>query len=189
MKRSAIIAVCCICLASSCIGAFVGISTVRYLESLPQTRMKNFYEDEMATVVSPQTVKKYIDEKNKQYILVDLRSQAEYEKEHAIGAINIPATSMNEAQLVSSFKRLGTKKEIIVHCYSAYCTLGRQVGQTLASNGIYVKEMTIGWSEWRYHWDLWNPGANIDDGKTYVVSGKVDPNAPIIPCTAGEFSC
>lgn len=177
------------CVFVGCVGAIVGISVYKHLESTPEARMRSFYEDEMATVVSPQTVKKYIDEKNKQYILVDLRSQAEYEKEHVIGAINIPATTMNEAQLVASFKRLGTKKEIIVHCYSAYCTLGRQVGLTLARKGIYVKEMTIGWSEWRYHWDLWNPGADINDGKAYIVSGKIDPNAPIIPCTVGEFSC
>ena len=91
---------------------------------------------------------------------------------------------------MAAFKKLGTDKEIIVHCYSSYCTLGRQVGKALALNDIYVKEMTIGWSEWRYHWDLWNPGAKVEDGATYVVTGKADPtNTPVIPCTVGEFGC
>lgn len=183
LKYLAVVVISCL------ISVSATLYVVRRADNQNNTRIANFYADEMATVVSPQTVKKYIDEKNTNYILVDLRSQAEYEKEHAITAINIPAGSMNEQQLVSAFKRLGTDKEIIVHCYSSYCTLGRQVGNALAKNGIFVKEMTIGWSEWRYHWDLWNPGASVDDGKAYIVTGKADPSAPIIPCTVGEFGC
>lgn len=177
-------------LVFSFIGAFLGVSLFEYYESRPQNHIKNFYRGEMATVVSPATVKKYIDEKKSDYILVDLRSQGEYEKEHFVTAINIPAGSMNEEQLVAAFKRLPKDKEIIVHCYSAYCTLGRQVGEALANNGIYVKELTVGWSELRYHWDLWNPGAGVEDGKNYITTGKADPsNTPIIPCTEGVFGC
>lgn len=172
------------------IGAFLGVVAFKYYNSRPEMEIKNFYAAEMATVVSPQTVKKYIDDGNKNYVLVDLRSQGEYEKEHAKTAVNIPAGSMNEEQLVAAFRKLPEGREVIVHCYSAYCTLGRQVGKALSENGIYVKEMTIGWSEWRYHWDLWNPGAANDAGKDYVVTGKADPaNTPIIPCTVGEFGC
>ena len=170
----------------------VGLSfaSFNYWMSRPHNLMRHFYEGEMATVVSPQTIKKYIDEKKTNYILVDLRSQGEYEKEHFVTAINIPAGSMDEAQLVAAFKRLGTDKEIVVHCYSAYCTLGRQVGEALSKNGVYVKELTVGWSELRYHWDLWNPGAGVDDGKDYITTGKADPsNTPIIPCTEGVFGC
>ena len=161
-----------------------------YWMSRPQNLIRDFYAVEMASVVSPQELKQNIDNKKTDYILVDLRSQGEYEKEHFVTAINIPAGSMDEKQLVDSFKRLGTDKEIIVHCYSAYCTLGRQVGEALSKNGIYVKELTVGWSELRYHWDLWNPGAGVDDGKDYITTGKADPsNTPIIPCTEGVFGC
>lgn len=156
----------------------------------PEQRLKAFYDSEMSAVVSPASLKKSIDEKKTDYVLVDLRSQGEYEKEHFVTAINIPAGSMNEEQLVAAFKRLPSDKEIIVHCYSAYCTLGRQVGEALAKNGIYVKELTVGWSELRYHWDLWNPGAGVEDGKAYITTGQADPtNTPIIPCTEGVFGC
>ncbi len=171
------------------IGAALALWGYHTWQELPQTRIANTYEDEMVTFVSPTTVKKYIDQKNKNYILVDLRSKQEYDTEHITTAINIPAVSLNTDQLVASFKRLPTNKEIIVHCYSASCTLGRQVGQTLAEHGIYVKEMDVGWNEWRYHWDLWNPGAGPLDGKVYIVAGAADPNAPIIPCTVGMFGC
>lgn len=161
-----------------------------YWMSRPHNLMAHFYASEMATVVSPVTVKGYIDSNSDKYILVDLRSQAEYEKEHVKTALNIPAGSLNTDQLVAQFKKLDQNKEIILSCYSAYCTLGRQVGRALSEHGIYVKEMDVGWSEWRYHFDLWNPGAGVDDGKDYIVTGKADPNnTPIIPCTQGDFGC
>jgi rhodanese-related sulfurtransferase len=161
-----------------------------YWMSRPEQLMRAFYAGEMATVVSPTTIKKYIDEGNTNYILVDLRSQGEYEKEHIKSAVNIPASSMNTDQLVEAFKKLGTDKEIIVHCYSAYCTLGRQVGRALSERGIYVKELTAGWSEWRYHWDILNGGAKPEDNAKYLETGKADPTTtPIIPCTEGEFGC
>lgn len=190
MSIKSFLATTIIPLSFAFLGAFVGVSLFEYSESRPQNHLKNYYRGEMATVVSPQTIKKYIDEKKSDYILVDLRSQGEYEKEHFITAINIPAGSMDEAQLVASFERLPKDKTVIVHCYSSYCTLGRQVGEALANHGIYVKELTVGWSELRYHWDLWNPGAGVDDGKDYIVTGKADPsNTPIIPCTVGAFGC
>jgi rhodanese-related sulfurtransferase len=168
----------------------LSVGTTLYVLSRPELLTRHFYAGEMAAVVSPATLKKYIDEKATNYVLVDLRSQGEYEKEHFKTAVNIPAGSMSEAQLVAMFAKLPKDKEIIVHCYSAYCTLGRQVGQALSRHGIYVKELTVGWSELRYHWDLWNPGAGVDDGQDYIVTGKADPsNAPIIPCTVGEFGC
>lgn len=170
----------------------VGLSftVFTYWMSRPESLMRHFYAGEMATVVSPTLVKKYIDEKNPNYILVDLRSQGEYEKEHIKSALNIPATSMNTEQLVAAFAKLDQSKEIIVHCYSAYCTLGSQVGRALSEHGIYVKEMTSGWSEWRYHWDLPNGGAAKEDNANYIESGKADPaTTPIIPCTEGEFGC
>lgn len=171
------------------VGAYAAIQINHPKEENQSSRIFNTYEDEMATFISPTTVKKLIDEKNKDYVLVDLRSKPEYDKEHIISAINIPAVSMNTDQLVSAFKRIPKGKQIIVHCYSASCTLGRQVGKTLAEHGIFVQEMDVGWNEWRYHWDAWNPGAGPLDGKAYIVAGAVDPNAPIIPCTNGEFGC
>jgi len=176
-------------ITSSVISVITTVFIIQRLNNTADNKIASYYAHEMATVVSPQAVKKYLDEKKTDYILVDLRSQAEYEKEHIKSAVNIPATSMNEDQLIAAFKKLGTDKQIIVHCYSGYCTLGRQVGNALAKNGIFVKEMTAGWSEWRYHWDLWNPGASNDAGKDYIVTGKADSTAPIIPCTVGEFGC
>lgn len=173
------------------IGGLIGAYVVRHSPSTAEERMTEYYQAEMATVVSPSALKKMIDAKSDAYILVDLRSEVEYNTEHFATAINIPAVSMNEDQLIEAFGKLDKSKEIIVHCYSAYCTLGRQVGETLANKNIFVKELTIGWSELRYHYDLWNPGAKPEDGEKYIIKG--DPNTPQKllpgPCVDGEFGC
>lgn len=159
---------------------------------------KEFYDTENAAVVSPHTIRQYIDTGNKNYILVDLRSTPEYETEHIITAINIPAATLSKDEVVKQFKKLPKNKEIIVHCYSASCMLGRETGKLLSDNGIYVKEMNIGWSEWRNFWSLWNPGEDPSIGTNYIVSGK-QPGSPapitptpgglITPCKQGELGC
>jgi rhodanese-related sulfurtransferase len=169
------------------LGVIVGVYLTKYIPVSENERRKEFYETEMSVSVSPATLKKWVDDKNTDYILVDLRSAGEFEKEHFITAVNVPATSMNEEQLVEAFKKLDLTKTIVVHCYSAYCTLGREVGETLAKNKIFVKELNVGWSELRYHWDIWNPGAKVTDGEKYIIKGT--PSSVITPCTQGKFGC
>lgn len=172
------------------LGAVVGVGVLKLIPESPNGLIKDFYEDEMAVLVSPTTLRRMIGQKDKNYILVDLRSKTEYDKEHIVTAVNIPATSMNAEQIVAAFKRLPANKQVIVHCYSASCTLGRKVGKLLAEHGIFVKELDIGWSEWKYFWDLWNPGAKPDAGGAYIATGSANSaGQPIVPCTAGEFGC
>lgn len=170
-------------------GAVGGISW--YQKSHQETindRITNFYDDEMATLVSPANLRNLIDKKDTNYVLVDLRSKDEYDSEHMVTAINIPAVSLTSEQLLAEFKKIPRNKQIIVHCYSSACTLGRQVGQFLAHKGIYVKELDIGWSEWKYFWNLWNPGEDPSVGKTYVIKSNTKPGTPGV-CTQGSFGC
>lgn len=174
------------------LGSVIGIYGWTLREEQPNQRVSTFYEDEMAVAVSPVTVRKLIDKKDTNYILVDLRSKKEYDTEHIVTAVNIPAVSLNADQIVAQFRLLPKNKQIIVHCYSAYCTLGREIGRLLSRNGIYVKEMNIGWSEWKYYWALWNPGDDPKNGIPYVVSTPASSDTKdsvITPCTQGQFGC
>ena len=147
-----------------------------------------YYLVENAVSVSPHGLRVKMDSGYDNYVLVDLRSQEEYEKEHIIGAINIPAYRDkftpdydNVERIVGGFAELSKDKEIIVYCYSAPCMSGRRIGKLLAENGIYVKHLNIGWNEWRYYWELWNhePEWEITSVEEYVFSG-VEPGTPII---------
>ena len=137
------------------------------------------------------------------FVLVDLRSLEEYEQEHIISAINIPAYKdkstpayEEEARILKQFRDLPEGKEIIVYCYSTPCMTGRKIGKILAENDIYVKHLGIGWNEWRHFWNQWNHEYewNTTDVKDYIWSGK-EPGIPKIKTNSaacsigGEFSC
>lgn len=169
-------------------------------------RIREYYLTENAVHVSPHTVRKNMDKGNSDFILVDLRSLQEYEKEHVVGAVNIPAyidpnTSVpldtdkdQTARIIGQFNDLPKGKDVIVYCYSMPCMTGRKIGKLLADNNIFVKHLNIGWNEWRYYWDLWNhDGETPTKGADYIVSGK-EPGKPklkdaIAPCTIGELGC
>lgn len=195
---------------SAVVGALVGGLTVLGAQKFQSSKevvtkedlIKEFYQIENAVYVSPHSLRRMMDKKDSSYILVDLRSPQEYEKEHIIGAVNIPAykdpnTSAYEEKdrIVRQFSELPKSKDVIVYCYSMPCMTGRKVGQMLADKGIFVKHLGIGWNEWRYFWTLWNHEHEWKTTKPedYIKAGK-EPGEPQqrelpSPCGDGELSC
>lgn len=163
-----------------------------------------FYYTETTVHVSPHHLRKAMANGDDSFILVDLRSQEEYEKAHIAGAINIPAyktpdkSAYNEVdRIVGEFSQLPNDKDIIVYCYSGPCMTGRKIGAMLADHDIYVKSLEIGWNEWRYYWDLWNHEHewNITDVEDYIASGpepgavKLTTNSSVVCDIEGGFGC
>ena len=133
------------------------------LQNTPQERIQQFYLTENDVHVSPHSLRGKMDKGATDFILVDLRSQEEYEEKHIVGAINIPAYKDKDTsaygdveRIVNAFKSLPSGKSIIVYCYSTPCMTGRKIGKMLAEQGIYVMHLGIGWNEWRYDWTAWN---------------------------------
>lgn len=162
-----------------------------------------FYAVENAVHVSPHSLRKSMDKGENKYVIVDLRSAQEYEKEHIIGAINIPAYSDPDTsaydevdRIVGAFRALPKDKDIVVYCYSIPCMTGRKVGQMLVEHGIYVKHLGIGWNEWRHYWNLWNHEHEWGQTKVedYIATGK-EPGVPekrdlLSPCSLDNtFGC
>lgn len=199
-----------IVLISAVVGAVaagaVAFGVIRYQKPQEPTNeelIKNFYLTENAVHVSPHSLRtKIMKGQTGDYVLVDLRSQEEYEREHIITAVNIPAykdpnTSAYDEKdrIIGAFRALPKDKDVIVYCYSTPCMTGRKIGKMLAENGIYVKHLGIGWNEWRYFWNLWNhDGEAPTNVLDYVVSGK-EPGVPKgikelpSPCGEGDLSC
>lgn len=162
-----------------------------------------YYEVENAVLVSPHSLRKSMDKGDTSFILVDLRSSQEYEKEHIIGAVNIPAykdpntSAYDEVdRIVSEFQKLPKDKDIIVYCYSIPCMTGRKIGKMLTEHNIYVKHLGIGWNEWRYFWNLWNHELewSTTRAEDYVAQGfkpgtpKVKQSSTSCPIEGG-FGC
>lgn len=164
-----------------------------------------FYAVENAVYISPHSLRKAMDKGEQPYTVVDLRSSQEYEKEHIIGAVNIPAYSDPDTsaygdveRIVGAFQKLAKEKEIVVYCYSMPCMTGRKIGQMLAERGVYVKHLGIGWNEWRYFWNLWNHEHEWDltQVEDYIGKGQ-EPGVPkkkdqdsVTPCSLdSNFGC
>lgn len=170
----------CVVVIAIVVGALAGgIVSYGMQKNSPDELIKEFYEIETAVHVSPHGLRKHIDEVGNTKVLVDLRSQEEYETEHIIGAINIPAYASPDKsdygaveRIVNAFSEISDDKEIIVYCYSGPCMTGRKIGKMLAEHDIYVKHLGIGWQEWRYYWNLWNhSGETKVNPSDYVASG------------------
>ena len=166
--------------------------------------ISEFYAIENAVHVSPHSLRKMMDKGDGSYVLVDLRSAEEYDKEHIIGAVSIPAYKDKDHsdygavdRIVGAFAQLPKDKDIIVYCYSTPCMTGRKVGKMLADKGIFVKHLGIGWNDWRYDWTAWNHVHewNITSAENYTWAGS-EPGKPTVidgkppgTCDQGQFGC
>ncbi|MCT6516754.1 MULTISPECIES: ArsR/SmtB family transcription factor [Enterobacterales] len=76
--------------------------------------------------------------KNKRIMLIDVRSQDEYEKDHLPGAMSIPIE-----ELEYHLAQFPKDKEIVAYCRGAYCFLSKNAVITLNLKGFqarYFKE-------------------------------------------------
>ena len=157
-------------------------------------RVKEFYLTENAVHVSPHTLRTRMDKGDSRFVLVDLRTSEEYNSEHVVGAVSIPG-GQEKDKVLEAFKKLPEGKEIIAYCYSSSCMLARKIGLMLSENGIFVKDLEIGWNEWRFGWKSWNSQGewNSTKAEDYVTKGALPgslasaANSSI--CSKGEFGC
>ena len=199
MKTSSTFTTALIGLIAGTIGAYI---TLNVTTPSKEELIRDFYLTENAVHVSPHGIRQKIAEGNQSFLLVDLRSAEEYQKEHIVGAVSIPAykdpdhSAYDEVdRIVGEFKKLPQDKEIIVYCYSMPCMTGRKIGLMLTEHDIYVKHLGIGWNEWRHFWQLWNhehewAKTNVND---FVANGT-EPGVytgetVITPCIEGQFGC
>ena len=164
-----------------------------------EDKIAAYYANSTATLVSPHNLRERMTHGKEDYVLVDVRAEEDYLREHVVTAVNID-TGRDLDVVLEEFQTLiaeNPDKEIIIYCYSAACMNGRKAGNFLAENNVFVKELTIGWNEWRYGWEMWNYDTEwaeiaVED---YVVAGENPGIVPegaktLEPCSVeGELSC
>jgi rhodanese-related sulfurtransferase len=192
------------------IGFVLGVAAVYFglisggqSASTDEDKIAAYYANTAATLVSPHNIRERMSGGKENYVLIDTRASEDYERGHIVTAINIDTGTGGEKttdDVLQEFKAViaeNPDKEIVIYCYSASCMNGRKVGNFLASNGVFVKEMTVGWNEWRYNWRSWNYDTewdtyNVDDFWVAGTEPGVVPQSgrSIQPCSIeGELSC
>lgn len=183
-------------------GGIVAYALPLLIQPSQDELIAEFYDVETATHVSPHGLRKHIADD--EFVIVDLRSQEEYEAAHVIGAYSIPAYASPDKSAYGDVERITNGflelreefpgKDIVVYCYSGPCMTGRKIGKMLADQGIYVMHLGIGWQEWRYYWNLWNhDGETKVNPSDYIWSGPergvfVGEGGEACPI-GGEFGC
>ena len=140
----------------SVINLMLLVSLVVYITSPSQENLRKIhYETETATLVSPHGLRERMEEGKNPYVIVDVREKEHYILGHITGALSIPP----KGDIVKKFKEIQVKnpnKELLIYCYTQVCMRGRKVGRELAKHGVYVRELGIGFQEWKNDWKKWN---------------------------------
>lgn len=87
---------------------------------------------------------------NGEGILVDVRNKEDYQKEHALGALNLPYYGFSE--YYSDFaKRIAKKEAIFIYCYHWRCDWDSWVAKRLITSGFsnltLIEEGFEGWKK------------------------------------------
>ncbi len=88
----------------------------------------------------------YSDMKNgvEDFILLDVRSAADYERSHAAGAQSFPHATMD----AKTTARLPQDKTLVVYCWGPGCNGATKAALKLSKLGFAVKEMIGGIEYW-----------------------------------------
>jgi len=104
-------------------------------------RAKDYFINKVAFSVGPIEINQQI-EQGALFALIDVREEADFEKGHLPGAINVP-----EAQWKTP---VGLRKNAInvLYCYSQTCHLAARAAVEFATKGYPVVEMEGGFEAW-----------------------------------------
>ena len=80
-----------IVLASAVVGALAALTVSNFLNSGNSGLIRDFYNTEVAVSVSPSDFINHLKAGQLDGLLIDLRSQKEYEKAHLVTSVNVPA--------------------------------------------------------------------------------------------------
>ena len=105
-----------------------------------------FFDEKLKYEIDPYSVRKIVDSKDKEYLVVDVRDKDSYKAGHVPTAINVPAYEVDKY-----IKKLPKNKTLITYCYHVVCYAAPKVALKLAKKGYKVMEMVGGFDEWKKH--------------------------------------
>ena len=115
-----------------------------YSAVAPEDAVRHF-EGKLHLEVDPADVHFDHEKGINDFLVVDARSTADFDKEHIPGAISLPHRQMNEAT-TRDFPR---DQIIVTYCAGTYCNASTKGALRLARLGFKVKEMIGGIEGWK----------------------------------------
>jgi len=114
-----------------------------YKAALPQ-QANDFFTAKLACETDCSDVYADIKANNKNYILLDVRSREAFDKSHAITAISMPHSEINN----ETFAKYDDDTLFVVYCWGPGCNGASKAGLKISNLGFGVKEMIGGIHYW-----------------------------------------
>lgn len=114
--------------------------------------------------------------KKKDLVLLDIRSKAEYDKEHIKGALSLPSYTLknNVVEYLNldpdTVSKLDKSRYIVIYGPSTSFQYTTRVMYDLQKHGYAVSQLAVGWNELRHFQNIWIPEG---------LWGKIDVNSII----------
>jgi len=106
--------------------------------------LKRYFEAKLAAELGPHNVKRLMEYRERDFVILDVRSAKGFREGHVPGAIHIPFE-----ELATRWKELPKHKEIISYCWNVTCLLCTKASYILASKGLKAREMIGGLEAWK----------------------------------------
>jgi rhodanese-related sulfurtransferase len=104
---------------------------------------RNHFEQRLAHATDPADVWKAIQTGTVDFVLVDCRPKASYDKAHLPGAVSLPVREMDPAQVAALPQGL-----LVTYCWGPSCNAATKGAYRLATLGRQVKELIGGLEYW-----------------------------------------
>ena len=126
---------------------------------------KEFLSSDTDQYIDPFVVKKVIDDKNSDWIIVDYRSEEEYTASHIKGAVNIPLyqdykrayeTQVMMNDWVKQFEKvMSGKKMAVIYGYWQDATMGKKLASFLTKNRMSFRMLAVGFTDFKNNFNRW----------------------------------
>ncbi|KXO07529.1 Rhodanese-like domain protein [Moritella sp. JT01] len=118
-------------------------NTLSYQAAQAQ-KAHDFFATKLACETDCSDVYADIKADNKNYILLDVRSTEAFNKSHAITAVSMPHSDINN----ESFAKYDEDTLFVVYCWGPGCNGASRAGLKISALGFVVKEMIGGIHYW-----------------------------------------
>lgn len=195
-------------LAIAFIFGFFGIRTafnqLKNMTVQKSTKPKVLYKENMNNLyLDPVLLKRKIDSNDSEYLLIDIRSRAEYQVGHIKGAVNNPIYG-DPNQVYDSLikkedwwkkitKTIKEKKQAVIYGYSPNADITLETADYL-KKFIPTKILAVSWHDWKNNFYQWTPGADLGgvNMDRYIepainMAPLMPPGGIMIPPGPGQF--
>lgn len=110
----------------------------------PEEAQRHFLA-KLAVETDPADVRLDLQRGQTSFVLIDARSEQDFEECHIPGAINLPPRRITD----ESTSHLSKEKVLVTYCWSPGCNGATKAAARLSALGFAVKEMIGGLEYWR----------------------------------------